>query len=121
MGLGRKIEDGVHLPNEVAHQGGVTNIAVNEVITRIRFQPGEVVQIPGVSEEIQVDHLDVLVLLEEVPHQIGPDESGATGHEQFQRSITSSVPPQTSSCGDAPTSGIRSTGAFSAAATNCVA
>ena len=43
MGLGSKIEDGIRLPDEVAHQGGVTNIAVNEVITWIRFQPGEVV------------------------------------------------------------------------------
>jgi hypothetical protein len=54
---------------------------VNEAVARLGFQTLQVIQIPGVGEQVEVDHLNIFVFLQEVPNQVGTNESSTTGHE----------------------------------------
>ena len=48
-----------------------------------RATPGKVFQAPGVSQAVEVDQLAHLGPVDDVMNQIGADETGAAGDQQF--------------------------------------
>jgi hypothetical protein len=72
------------LGEELGHEGGVTNIAVGEDVTRVGREVGEVGGIAGVSEGVEVDEFrERRALFEEtLTDKVGADKAGAAGDEE---------------------------------------
>ncbi len=87
VGFGGQVQDGVYVTDKLAHEARVADVTVDEPVARILVHALQVVQIPGVREEIEVDHLHVRALLEEITDEVGADEARSTGDEQSHGSV----------------------------------
>ena len=82
MRFGRKVDDGTRLVlrQQAIDQGAVTDVALHEDMARVALQAGQVVQVAGIGELVEVD--DALrVAGKPVEYEVGADETGASGDE----------------------------------------
>jgi len=80
VAFGGEVEHGARpaLGQQALHQGSVADAAVHELVPRIGLQAGEVFEVAGVGEQVEVD--DRLVALgQPVEHEVAADESGTAG------------------------------------------
>lgn len=87
MGLRSEIENGPWLmvSQQARHQGTVTYIALNEQMPGITLQAGEVLQVAGIRQFIQVDYR-LIGLGQPVEHEITADEAGSAGYKNSHAS-----------------------------------
>lgn len=81
VGLGGEVEQGARLVarQQAGHQVGIADVAVHEQVARIAGQRGQVVQVAGVGELVEVD--DRLVAAgQPVENEIGADEACSACH-----------------------------------------
>ena len=83
MALGREIDDGVVAsPRQpVSEPWTVGDIAMDEMISRIGGEFGEVVGITSVCQAVQIGDRDVRVIFKQESDEVGADEAAAPGHE----------------------------------------
>ena len=85
MRFGREIDDRIKLMlgHERIHLIGICDIGFEKLVAFAMFfdhavQIGEVAR---VSEHIDVGHVRRLVMLQNIPNKVAPDESAATGYK----------------------------------------
>jgi len=82
VALGGEVEHGARLvrSQQLRHQLGVVDVALDENVPCIAAQAVEVAQIAGVGELVEVD--DGLVLLcQPLQHEVGADEARSAGNQ----------------------------------------
>ncbi len=89
VGFGGEIDDGeeVMLGHQLVHEVGVGDIGVEELVALavLGGQAGDVGDVAGVGEGVDVrDELGV-VMLEDVADEVAADEAAAAGDEQRMR------------------------------------
>ena len=80
MRLGRRVDDHVDALDELGDEPGVADVAVDEREPLVAQDVCEVLEVPGVRERVERDHL-VLGVRQEVADHVGRDEAGAAGDE----------------------------------------
>lgn len=85
MGLGRVMHDRVVARHDPVEQLGVADVAVYELDTILR-QARDVLDVARISQSVQHGHVHVRVMVDHVMHEIRPDETTATGHDDVLRS-----------------------------------
>ena len=80
MRLGGRVDDHLDAADDLAHEPGVTDVAVDELESGMAHHVGEVLEVPGVCQRIERDDL-VVGVLEQMADQVRWDEAGAAGHE----------------------------------------
>ena len=80
VGLRRGIHDHVDPADDLVHQAGVADVAVDELESRMAHHVGEVLDARCIRERVERDHL-VRRVLEQVPDEVRRDEPGAAGDE----------------------------------------
>ncbi len=80
--LGSEVHDGVRpvLLERPLHVLLFDDIAANEGVVRVRLDFGQVLEVAGVGQRVEVDDL-VLRLAEQHPHEVRADEPCTTGDE----------------------------------------
>ncbi len=80
MGFSGKIHDGVQaLGHHFSHARGIGNVAADKPVTRIFSEIGQVFQITGIGQLVEVDDLHIFALQQHVPDEVGTYESRAPG------------------------------------------
>ncbi len=72
---------------KLRHQGGIADISAHEAIARVLFDVGEVAQIAGVGQFVQIDQAAVRKLLQGQPYEVGADEAAAAGNQNSFHSL----------------------------------
>lgn len=85
MGLGRVMHDRVVARHDPVEQLGVADVAMHELDTILR-QARDVLDVARISQSVQHGHVHVRVMVDHVMHEIRPDETTATGHDDVLRS-----------------------------------
>ena len=86
MALGGEVEHRARLVlrQQLRHQRAVADVALHEDMARVALQRGQVFQVAGVGQLVEVD--DGLVGLgQPVENEIAADEAGAAGDENGHR------------------------------------
>ena len=88
MRLGRKVDDGAWpvLGQQARDQRTVANVAMHKHMARIALQAGQVVQVAGVGELVEVEH-GLVRAAEPVEHEVGAYEAGAAGDQDHGGSL----------------------------------
>ncbi len=82
MALGGEVDDGARfgIRQQVGDEIAITDVAADELVTRITFEFLEVLEIAGVSEQVEVN--DKLIgLLQPIEHEVGTNEAGGASNE----------------------------------------
>ena len=79
MGLGRVVHDRVVARHDPVEQLGVADVAVHELDTILR-QARDILDVARIGQGIQHGHMHVRMVVDHVMHEIRPDETTATGH-----------------------------------------
>ena len=76
------------LSHKRVHLVRICNIGFEKFVTLAMFfrHAGQISQIPGVSEDIDVDHRSRLVMLQEISDKVTPNKSTATRNQYEHRS-----------------------------------
>jgi len=86
MRFGGEIDDRVKLMlgHERVHLVGIGDIGFEKFVAFAMFfdHAVEIGEIARVSEHIHVGHVRGLVMLQNIPNKVAPDEAAATGHEK---------------------------------------
>ena len=85
MGLGRVVHDRVVARHDPVEQLGVADVAVHELDTILR-QARDILDVARIGQGIQHGHMHVRMVVDHVMHEIRPDETTATGHDDVLRS-----------------------------------
>lgn len=85
MGLGRVVHDRVVARHDPVEQLGVADVAVYELDT-VLGKARDVLDVARISQSVQHGHVHVRVMVDHVMHEIRPDETTATGHDDVLRS-----------------------------------
>lgn len=85
MGLGRVVHDRVVARHNPVEQFRVADVAVYELDT-ILGKARDVLDVARVGQSVQHGHVHVRVMVDHVMHEIRPDETTATGHDDVLRS-----------------------------------
>ena len=85
MGLGRVVHDRVVARHDPVEQLGVADVAVHELDT-VLGKARDVLDVARISQSVQHGHMHVRVMVDHVMHEIRPDETTATGHDDVLRS-----------------------------------
>lgn len=85
MGLGRVVHDRVVARHDLVEQLGVADVAMHELDT-VLGKARDVLDIARISQSVQHGHVHVRVMVDHVMHEIRPDETTATGHDDVLRS-----------------------------------
>lgn len=85
MGLGRVVHDRVVARHDPVEQLGVADVAMHELDTILR-QARDILDVARISQSVQHGHVHVRVMVDHVMHEIRPDETTATGHDDVLRS-----------------------------------
>jgi hypothetical protein len=85
MRFGSEIDDRIKLMlgHEGVHLVGVRDIGFEKLVALAMFfdHAIEIGEIARVSEHIDVGHVRRLVMLQNIPNKVAPDESAATGYK----------------------------------------
>ena len=83
--FGREVDDRVKLVigHERIHLIGIGDVGFEKFVALAMFldHAVEIGQITGIREDIDVSHVRRLVMLQNIPNKVAPDESAATGHQ----------------------------------------
>ena len=83
MRFGREIDDRVEpvVGHQCVHQVGVRDIGFEKFVTLAMFfdQAIKIGDVTGISEHIDISDVCGLVMLQNIPNKVAPDESAATG------------------------------------------
>ena len=85
MGLGRVVHDRVVARHDLVEQFRVADVAVYELDT-VLGKARDVLDVARVGQSVQHGHVHVRVMVDHVMHEIRPDETTATGHDDVLRS-----------------------------------
>lgn len=85
VGFGRVVHDRVVARNDPVEQIRVADVAVHELDT-VLGQARDVLDVARVGQGIQYGHVHVRMVVDHVMHEIRPDETTATGHDDVLRS-----------------------------------
>ena len=85
MGLGRVMHDRVVARHDPVEQLGVADVAMHELDTILR-QARDILDVARIGQGVQHGHVHVRVMVDHVMHEIRPDETTATGHDDVLRS-----------------------------------
>ena len=85
MGLGRVVHDRVVARHDPVEQLGVADVAMHELDT-VLGKARDVLDVARISQSVQHGHVHVRVMVDHVMHEIGTDETTATGHDDVLRS-----------------------------------
>lgn len=80
VGLGGVVDHGVRLGDQAVDQGGVADVA-NDELDAVGGQPGDVVGVAGVGQLVEHGDVDVRVLAHDVVDEVGADEAAAAGDD----------------------------------------
>ncbi len=82
MAFGREVQHcaGPVLGQQGIDQGAVAQVALHEVVAGIALQAGQVLQVAGVGEFVEVDH-GLVTLGQPVEHEVATNEAGAAGDD----------------------------------------
>lgn len=80
MGLGRVVHDRVVARHDLVEQLGVADVAMHELDT-VLGKARDVLDVARISQSVQHGHVHVRVMVDHVMHEIRPDETTATGHD----------------------------------------
>jgi len=69
------------------HQGPVADVALHEDMARVAFQAGQVVQVAGVGQLIQVEH-GLVTAAKPVEYEVGANEAGAAGDQDHGENLS---------------------------------
>ena len=87
--FGGEIDDRVKrvLGHERVHLVGIRDIRFEKFVALAMFlgDSVQVREISGVSEDIHIAHRSRLVMLQNIPNKVAPDETTATGHQYAHR------------------------------------
>ena len=85
MRFSREVDYGIELMlgHQRVHLVGISDVGFEKFVALAMFldHAVEVGQIAGVREHINVAHVRRLVMLQNIPNKVAPDESAATGHQ----------------------------------------
>ena len=83
MALGREVHDDVGLVvlEDAADRAGVADVGPLEAVARIIGNAGKIVEVAGIGQLVEVEHL-VLRVGDQVAHHGRADEAGAAGHDE---------------------------------------
>src|SRR5437867_97165 len=92
MCLGGKVDDRLNamLPRDSVNESRITDIPVDKGVARMPLDVSQVLQIAGVAEGIEIDHLRVS-LPEEETDEVRPDEPRPAGDQNPHRHHSHSV------------------------------
>ena len=85
MGLGRVVHDRVVARHDPVEQLGVADVAMHE-LAPVLGKARDVLDVARISQSVQHGHVHVRVMVDHVMHEIRPDETTATGHDDVLRS-----------------------------------
>lgn len=85
MGLGRVMHDRVMPRHDPVEQLRVADVAVHELDT-VGGKARDVLDVARIGQGIQHGHMHVRMVVDHVMHEIRPDETTATGHNNVLRS-----------------------------------
>ena len=85
MGLGRVVHDRVVARHDPVEQLGVADVAVHELDTILR-QARDILDVARIGQGIQHGHMHVRMVVDHVMHEIRPDETTTTSHDNVLRS-----------------------------------
>ena len=82
VALGCEIDDGPRpvKAQQMQHQVSITDVAADEYVSRIALERGEIAEIAGVGQLVEVDDR-LVAAVEPVENEIGTDEPGTSGHQ----------------------------------------
>ena len=80
MRLGGRVDDHVDAADDLPHELGVADVAVDELQARMAHHLGEVLEVARVGERVERDHV-VIRVLQQVADEVRRDEPGAAGDE----------------------------------------
>jgi hypothetical protein len=85
MRFGGKINHGVKLVlgHERVHLIGARDVGFEKLVAFAMFfdHAVEIGEIARVSEDVNIGHVRWLVMLQNIPNKVAPDESAATGYQ----------------------------------------
>jgi len=85
VALGGEVDDGARLlfGEQFADQGAVADVALDEDVALVAVQAGEVLQVAGVGEFVEIEDR-LVVLSQPVEDEVRADEAGAAGDENHE-------------------------------------
>ena len=108
VAFGSKVQHGAGpvLGQQAIDQRAVAQIPLHKHVPRIALKAGEVFQVAGVGEFVEVDN-GLVRLGQPVEHEVAADEAGAAGDENHGSILTESASPTAeitfSMCSSSPT------------------
>ncbi len=83
MTFGSKVDHsaGLVLGQQTADQGGITDVALHQLVTRIALQGGQSFGVAGIGELVQVDD-GFVTGRQPVEHEVGANKTSAAGHKK---------------------------------------
>src|SRR5690349_5727557 len=86
VALGSEMHHGTWLvlAEQRSHELAVSDVALHETMPDVAFYPGQICQIAGVGQLVEIDDGGLLGC-HPLQHKIGADESGAAGHDNGVR------------------------------------
>ena len=83
MAFSRQVHHGIKcvLCKQPLNQSAVLDVAFDESVVGIRLDVAEVFQVASVGQGIEVDHLRIGSVGQQLADHVGTDESGTAGHE----------------------------------------
>ena len=89
VAFGRKIDDSIKrvLRHERVHLVGIGDIGFEKFVALAMFlgDSVQVREVSGVGEDIDIAHRRRLVMFQNIPNKVAPDEATATGHQYAHR------------------------------------
>ncbi len=64
----------------------IADVAANEQVTRIALERGQVAEISGIGQLVEIDDW-LVAAIEPVENEIGTNETGASGHQNHAHSM----------------------------------
>jgi hypothetical protein len=84
VSLCRQMHDRVDSLERALHRKRIANVTLQEAVAGMLGHTLQVLEIPRVGEQVEVDDLDVAPFREEQANQVRTDESGAAGDQDAQ-------------------------------------
>ena len=85
MRLGGQMDETVELMllEQLHNEVLVGDVALDEMVVGLAVNVGQILQVAGISQVVEVEDFVLGVLVHEEPHDVGSDKAGAAGDEYF--------------------------------------
>ena len=81
MGLGREVDDRVTPLHRSRHDLGVADVTTDERVTRVALDVAQVLETPGVGQDVEVHHLETGTAHQQVANEVGSNEAAAPSYQ----------------------------------------